>query len=278
MRTACLIVVLAGCHADPLSPDENIAGWANTASALGVFTTGYEPLAFAVGDAQFADPSCPATADDGTTVTITGGCVDTGGVAWSGSATVVRGAGGALTLTLDAYGNDAFLGPERTTGTFAVVELAADHHAFEVDLVRSGGLTTTIAYSGTVRGDASGPTIWNGAGTISRRGDYFDGGTVEAATVDQLRDDAICPGEGISGRTTMTSAEHAVVIEYDGATDCDAADSARWSRDGVDQGTIEGITCSAGDPGGLGALAVVLVALGRRRRRRARSSPGARSR
>jgi MYXO-CTERM domain-containing protein len=57
-----------------------------------------------------------------------------------------------------------------------------------------------------------------------------------------------------------------VVIEYDGASDCDDRDSARWSRDGDDRGTIEGITCSTGGPGGLGALALVLCLVVRRRR------------
>ena len=271
MRTLSLsiIAVLAGCHVDPLSPDENIAGWANTASAVGVFTTGYEPLAFAERQLAFADPACPSTADDGTTVNIAGECVDADGIEWFGAATVVRGAAGALTLTLDGYGNDAILGPERAFGTITVRELAADHHAFDVDLVRRGGLTTDVAYSGTVRGGATGPTTWNGSGTISRNGDFFDGGTIEATTVDQVRDGSICPGEGISGRTTMTSEEHTVEIQYDGATDCDADNAARWSRDGEDQGTIDGVTCSAGGPGGLGALALVVLAtcVARRRRR-----------
>jgi uncharacterized protein (TIGR03382 family) len=269
MRTLSILIVLAvaGCHDDPLSKAGNIAGWANASSALGVFTTGYEPLAFAAGQAPYADPACPATTDDGTTVTITGGCVDIAGVEWFGVATVVRGAGGRLDLTLDGHGNDAFGGPARATGTFLVEELAADHHAFDVDLVQRGGITTTVRYTGDVVGGLTGPTTWNGSGTISREGDFFDSGTVEAVTVDQLRDGALCPGEGVSGRTTMTSDEHTVVIEYDGATACDDADAARWSRDGEDQGTIDGVTCSAGGRGGPGAAALVALAVVLARRR-----------
>jgi hypothetical protein len=266
----CVVVVAAGCHADPLAKDKNVAGWANAASALGVFQVGYDPIGFATGDTTFADPGCPATTDDGTTVTIAGNCTDTGGVQWYGSATVVRGAGGALSLSLDGYGTDEFVGPARTTGTFAVRELAADLHAFDVDVVIEGGLDSVIEYSGTVRGGTTGPTTWNGSGTISRSGDFFDGGTVEATTVDQLRDNAICPGEGISGRTTMISDEHTVVIEYDGATDCDAEDAAHWSRDGEDQGTIAGVTCNAGGRGGVGTLALIALATCLARRRRAR--------
>jgi hypothetical protein len=268
-----IVLVLAGCAKDPLSKAENIAGWANATSALGVFTTGYEPLAFATGQQPFADPACPATTDDGTTVVITGGCVDAGGVEWFGSATVVRGAAGALSLTLDGYGNDAFLGPARSTGTFAVEQLAADHHAFDVDVVTVGGITTSVVYTGDVVGTVTGPTTWNGSGTITREGEFFDSGTVEAVTVDQVRDGARCPGEGISGRTTMTSDEHTVVIEYDGATACDDADAARWSRDGEDQGTIDGVTCSAGGRGGLGALALVALALALARRRAPTARP-----
>jgi hypothetical protein len=171
-------------------------------------------------------------------------------------------------VTFDGYGNDAFVGPERTTGTFNVQQQATDRHSFEAHVTRRGGVTTEIDYVGSVTGGYTGPTTWNGSGSITRNGDFFDGGTVEAETVDQLRDNAICNGEGISGRTTMTSAEHVVVIEYDGATACDDRDAARWSRDGEDRGTIDGITCSAGGAGGYGALVVVVALLTRRGARR----------
>lgn len=274
MRTICLslIVVLAACKADPLAKDKNVAGWANAASAFGVFSGVYDPIAFATGDSTFTDTACPATADDGTTAVITGGCRDSDGVQWEGTATVVRGAAGTLTVTLDGYGNDAFVGIVRKTGTVVVHELAPDRHSFDVDVTSDGGLTEVVEYSGTVAGDPAAATTWNGSGTISRDGDFFDGGTVEAITVDQLRDNSICAGEGISGRTTMTSDDHVVVIDYDGATDCDDHDAAHWSRDGEDQGTIEGVTCGAGSgAGGPGAVALIGLAtwLARRRCKRA---------
>lgn len=269
-----ILATLAACKADPLEKDKNVAGWANASSALGVFSAVYEPIGFADGDVTFADAGCPTTSDDGTTAVITGDCTDTAGVTWTGSASLVRGAAGALTVTFTDYGNDSVLGPVRRTGTVAVHELAADRHSFDVDVTSDGGLTEVVEYSGTVVGNAtSGPTTWNGTGTISRDGDFFDGGTITATTVDQLRDNSICAGEGISGRTTMTSDDHTVVIEYDGATDCDDNDAAHWSRDGEPQGTIEGITCSAGGRGAGGPAAVGLIALAtglaRRRRRTA---------
>jgi MYXO-CTERM domain-containing protein len=274
MRTLCLslIVVLAACKADPLAKDKNVAGWANASSALGVMAGVYDPIGFATGDSTFADAACPATSDDGTTAVITGGCRDSDGVEWTGSATVVRGAAGMLTVTFTGYGNDQILGPVRKTGAVVVHELAPDRHSFDVDVTSEGGLTEVVEYSGTVDGAAAGATTWNGSGTISRDGDFFDGGTITATTVNQLRDDSICAGEGISGRTTMTSDDHTVVIDYDGATDCDGNDAAHWSRDGEDQGIIEGISCSAGSgAGGPGGVALIGLALGLARRRRNRA-------
>ena len=43
------------------------------------------------------------------------------------------------------------------------------------------------------------------------------------------------------------------VVTYDGATDCDAAGTARWSLNGTDQGEIEGINCSVSAHSGRGA-------------------------
>lgn len=73
-----------------MSEDKHVAGWANSSSALGVFAIGYEPLAFADGAHQFEDPACPVTSDDGTTVTIRGGCTDNKGTTWAGTATTAR--------------------------------------------------------------------------------------------------------------------------------------------------------------------------------------------
>jgi hypothetical protein len=50
------------------------------------------------------------------------------------------------------------------------------------------------------------------------------------------------------------------VITYDGASDCDENHTARWSRDGIDMGAIEGVTCAAGR-GSAGGAIVMLLAL-----------------
>jgi hypothetical protein len=110
---------------------------------------------------------------------------------------------------------------------------------------------------------------WSGSGTITRDGDFFSGGTIVAHTESQLRDNDICPGEGVSGTTTMKSDRHVVAISYDGAVACDDAHSARWSLDGTDQGLVSGVTCSAGGPGGAALIVVMtFVPLVRRPRRR----------
>jgi MYXO-CTERM domain-containing protein len=267
MRHLGIIAFVAACGGgDPLDKADNVAGWANATSAIGAFEWVREPVAFADGKFDYGDPACPVTATAGTTTTVTGGCTDTDGHQWGGTATVEHGSP-TRTVTLDAFGNDAFGGLLLSTGTVTITEQAPDMHTFEVELVSDGGISTTTHYSGTVAGTYDTPTTWNGSGTITRTGNFFDGGTVTAATADQVRDNAACPGEGFSGTTTITSDDHVVVITYDGNTACDMDHSARWSLDGKDEGIIKGVTCSGGSGGsGWVALALGLVVLRRRRR------------
>jgi hypothetical protein len=264
MRLAWICVV-AGCGGgDPLESNKDIAAWANVSSAVGAFEVGREPIAFADGEFEFDDPACPTTSDDGTTATVDGNCTDNRGHVWTGSATVVR-TGAVRTVSLDEFGNDALLGAVATTGSVIISEQAVDQHSFTADYVSVSGVRTTVDYSGMVSGTYDTVTTWNGTGTISRDGDFIDSGTINALTVDQVRDDTACGGESASGTTTMTSEEHVVVITYDGATDCDPDSSALFSRDGGDQQVITGVTCSTGG-GGAGWIAIVLVGLLVRRR------------
>ena len=272
IAVAALLAAACKSGGDPLERPEDIAGWANSASAFGVYTLAHEPLAFTNDTFSFADPDCPATRDDGTTVVITGACTDADGRAWDGEVDVARREGG-WSLTFDGFGDDRFGGMARVTGTFEVDEQRENMHSFDADLERDGGIESSITYSGTVEGGYEGPTVWNGSGHVSRDGITINSGAVDADTVDQLRDADVCPGEGVSGTTTMVSDEHTVVITYDGDTACDDEDAARWSRDGEDQGLVNGVTCSAGSPAGAGcALLVFLLVLPLRRRRRCVSS------
>ena len=268
-RSLAALLLALGCGGggDPLEDADHIAGWANASSAFGVYTIAHEPLAFANQAFSFNDPGCPATSDDGTTVVITGECEDSEGRAWAGEVTVLRRAGG-WSLTFDGFGDDRWSGMARVTGSFEVDEEGDSFHSFEADVDIDSGIESHTAYSGTVEGGYQGPTVWNGSGRVSRDGITINSGSVDAETVDQVRDGELCPGEGVSGTTTMVSPEHEVVISYDGDTDCDEDDAARWSLDGEDQGLVTGVTCSAGGPAGAGsALLLLLLAVSLRRRR-----------
>jgi uncharacterized protein (TIGR03382 family) len=267
IAVAALLGLGCGGGGDPLERPEDIAGWANAASALGVYTHAHQPLGLANGAFEYPDPACPTSEDDGATLVITGGCTDSSERTFDGEVTVERG-DGSWTLTFDSFGDDRFGGMARVSGTFTVTEAGEDRYSFEADLDRDGGIESRTRYSGTVAGGYDTATVWNGSGTVSREGIVINSGAVDAVTVDQRRDDDVCAGEGLSGTTTMTSDEHTVVITYDGDTACDEDDAARWSLDGEDQGLVTGVTCAAGGPAGAAAgLAVLLVAFSLRRRR-----------
>ncbi|MCG8418967.1 MAG: hypothetical protein MJE77_13605 [Proteobacteria bacterium] len=272
-KVSILIIALCACQGDPLEDAGDIAGWANSASSLAVYTHGYEPIAIADGEITLADPSCPVVVDHSTKVTITGdGCIDSKGDEFFGTATVVRTATG-LELTLDGYGHGRDGGAvSLVTGTFAVTSSGQNVHTFNVDLISRGGIDTDIVYTGRVEGTYDEPTLWNGSGTIRRNDMTINSGRVEATTVDQLRDNDICPGQNVSGVTTLASEEHTVEITYDGASDCDDDYSARWSRNGQDQGVVTGVTCSTSGRGGswLGLALVVGLAFVLRRKPRAK--------
>ena len=276
---AVLVALLAGCgspkeHVSTLDDEENVRTWANTASSVAVWANVHAPMALADGQDAFTDPDCPVISDDGTTVTIAGGCTDSQGDEWTGTATVVR-SGEDRSATLDDYGRDAeHLGTVR--GTFDLTETNALTHEFDADLVHDGGLTTTITYSGSIEGDWSTATTWNGSGTATRDGMVEPVGTIEAETVDELLDDTVCAGQALSGETTIHSGDHVAVVTYDGATDCDEDEAATWTYDGEDRGLVTDVVCSAlpvpGRPVHVDVLVLVLVlVVGGRFRPRARA-------
>lgn len=279
MRAAVFLViasaVAAGCSSGTdLGNPEHARDWANSASALAVFVPAHEPLAVADGEMTFADPACPTVDDDGTTLVITGGCANADGRRWEGTATVVRGADGAYDVTLSGYGNaDEGNDVARITGTFTVRSAGTDAHSFDADYTRDGLLTLDVDYAGTVTGGYDTATVWSGSGTVTRGGFTDASGTATATTADQRRDGEVCGSESVSGSTTIVLGERTLVIDYDGETDCSDDHTARWTVDGEDQGTLDGIVCAAspgrGQPWSLvafGAAALWIVA--RRSRRR----------
>jgi hypothetical protein len=270
-----LLLLLAeyGCSSNaeftPMGPFEepkHVQSWANSASAVGVYSNVFQVLAVADGHGTFADASCPVIDDDGTTWNAHGACTDSEGTKWQGQASVVRD-GAERALTLDGFqGND---------GTVALHEAELDLHEFDAHLVLGG--FTTINYSGSVQGGYSGPTLWNGSGQVTRDGFIAPNGTVDATTLDEKVDNDVCPGQPVSGRTTITMGADEAVISYDGESDCDDAQAAKLSVNGEERGTVDGITCTVTAPaggksaGGATSLACCVTAwVLRRRAQRAR--------
>jgi hypothetical protein len=266
-----LLLSLAACRdGDPSIEAEHAAVWANAGSALGVYTNLHVPVAFTLGEHEFADPTCPVTGDNGVTATITGGCTDSEGKRFEGSMRITRVDGPRdLDLSYTDYGSGEG-DIVRTSGTASVRQTGTDLYAYEANLVVDGGATVDITYSGTVSGDYGQATLWNGTGTITRTG-FPPEGTAAVETVDQLVDDSVCSGQSVSGETTIEVDGHTIVITYDGESDCDEANAARWSLDGKDQGLVEGITCAVtpgGGRAGAGLFVLALLACARARRSR----------
>jgi len=274
------VATAAGCQGDddqvqdPLATATDAGQWANRASALGIYAAfGYTPIAVADGQSNFTDPECPLVADDGITVTITGGCEASDGTHWLGTATVVR-SGDDRTLSLDGYGSTSDLAFQSIrTGTVSIHSNGDGVHSFDVDATQSGIDESDVVYSGTVEGGYDGPSLWNGSGQVTYQGD-----SVEAKTTNQLVDGEVCKGQSASGTTTLTSNEHVVVITYDGAQDCDDEAAAQWSQDGIDQGLLEGVSCAVIQPSPASAAFVLFTLLGllrllARQRRRRNGSP-----
>jgi hypothetical protein len=265
-----LVLLLAACgnRVDA----EDVAVWANSGSALGVYTHLHAPIEFALGETTFVDPTCPMTANDGTTVTITGGCTDSEGKRFEGEVTITRVDGPRdLDLNFSGYGSGEGEGEiALNTGTASLDQLDGDAYAYEVDLVNEGPVTLDIDYSGTIVGDFGQPATFNGSGTVTRSG-FPPKGTAEVSTVDQLVDDDVCSGQSAAGETTIEVDGHVIVVTYDGETDCDEDQAARWSLDGEDQGLVEGITCavtSGGSRAGGVLCVLMLLGLGATRSRR----------
>ena len=249
----------------PFDSAKDVQTWAMSASAVGVYARAYELLGVADGELSFGDPACPVVSDDGSTLTATGGCTDLGERPFKGSATVVRD-NGAQTLTLDGW--------QDNDGTVVVRSTSDGARSFDADLVIEG--VTTIHYSGTVEGGYEGPTLWNGGGRIERVTAAPLGG-VDATTVDELVDDAVCSGQPLSGSTTLYTSGDTAVITYDGATDCDDQRNARLVVNGEDRGLVASIYCGVGVLGARGAsggpaFVLALIALASLRRRPTRAT------
>ena len=218
-----------------------MAAWANSASALAVFLPASQLVEMARGERDLP-ASCPA-AQDGTTLTLTGDCTDGDGVFWSGTATVDR-TGDDLLVTLADYGSDSDGDePAGVTGTWELSATGAESYAFVATYEQGGLVTLDVDYDGSIARTGE-VIVWNGSGTVERGGFTDATGTVEATTVDQRRDPDLCTNQSASGTTTLVQKKHTVEITYDGATDCDDAQSAQFSVDGGPSRSVDGVSCS----------------------------------
>lgn len=231
--------------ADPRLDDPgSVHTWVVSASALAAYLNVYEPLAYIDGQLSFDDASCPAVTDDGSIMTITGGCRDSG-VSVTGSVTIERTSARDLQVSFDRYGRSEDASQIPTlSGSAQVRDLSDDEREFDLDVVHEGDARTALVYSGTVTGSYDGATIWSGSGDVERSGAQTPTGSIHATTTAELVDDEICSGQPVSGETRLEGGGRVVVVTYDGATDCDSGNSARWELDGADQGALHGVTCS----------------------------------
>jgi len=241
------------------------------------------------------DPTCPVATTMGTTIMVEGGCTDSDGDAWSGSAVFDGDINGDWTVTWNAFtvvdapsecngdpaddrGStvvDGSASLSGTAGTVASFTLNVTETDVQPNLLGCGEHTIekTYDYSGTVEtgadtdGDGTPDELtFDGAGTISRA-EKADDLTITATTVAQFMDRTICDREPLSGTTTMVSGNHSGVVTNDGATDCDDPPTGAFTYDGEAQDEVAiGSVCTVvrvggrGAPAGLALVAAVLVA------------------
>lgn len=280
------------------------------ASAPGAYYSGLEPLLLAglagtgtgsgSGSGSGA-PACPVKTMSGTTSSYEGGCTDSKGRTWFGSATSTGDQTTGGTITYDGFGYDGtntcmtMMVPVHLVFDGTLHQTIGTQNAFTVDVTTtSDGVDSTtcttlsaksaVSYSGSftptgadTNGDGTPDgKLWEGAGSFGNT--LY--GKVSAQTVDEVVDNNVCSHEAASGTTTVNANGHVAVITYDGATDCSTMSTVTWTLDGVDQGTITGVSCNSGGARGSWPLAVALALVLRSRRwrsPRAKRSTSARS-
>lgn len=277
----------------PLTSEAEIANFSN-GSALKV----YMVAAGMRGMASEIEGSCPSVKVDGNTTTITGDCTDSEGNKFTGRAVIKLDAAGSKTgtTTFDGFGTESQgtcesgskytekvlvdgtskLGGTQTEGTFDI-DLVVEQTGVE-DEGNCVSKTQRIAYD--YSGELDGPlplteddamsmlrdSTWNGRGRMGATG--F--GVVSLETKNEVLNPEKCSFEALSGTTTITAGKNEAVITYDGAAQCTPASAATWTLNGVSQGSMIGIGCSALGGGAMSAWG--LLALGGLVLRRRRNS------
>ena len=111
-------------------------------------------------------------------------------------------------------------------------------------------------------------SVWRGQGRVGISG--F--GWFHTSTEEEILDKTVCATEATSGRTRISASGESILIEYDGASDCDEASTVRVTQAGQTQ-EREGIACRIGRRRGPEAPLLVGLIASLWLLRRRRSSP-----
>lgn len=247
-----------------------VLAWEDLARPDGLYT-----IATFVGLVGAQEGPCPRVERSGSVTTVHGKCTDPQGDRIEGKARVIERNGETL-VRLRGYGD----AEAKVWGRVRLWTEPRPH--FTIDLRIEPGLElehvpgpapawTAIEAEG--HRDEHG--AWQAEGRLAAEGH----GRVRMRATDVVLGDE-CSHEPLRGTTELWAGDEHVVITYDGATDCDSDGTARWSRNGVDQGELSGIdgslSCDADEQQGGGAVPMsgaMLLMLGLRRRREPRA-PG----
>ncbi len=253
----CLLLALGGCGSESEPPpaaedgtlDEpaDIRYWANAGSAVAVYANVHQLFAIADGQSAFPDPACPSVEDDGTTLSVSGGCSESesDGTQWMGSASVERSGNGDLELVVEHFGTRRGEASDTRDGEASLRRIDATHRDFSISLMHVDGARTGIQYEGQVSGDYGARTVFEGSGQVTRNSKLPPSGTVDVSTTAEVLDNDVCSGQPLSGNTTIANEQgETVVVTYDGESDCDSSAAASYSFNGHPRGKITGISCA----------------------------------
>ena len=248
------------------------------------------------------DMTCPHQEVHGDTTTFTGGCTDSAGVEWFGTATARADGGNHISeIHFEDYGSrrTRMCSPSGGGPAVSITERQINHGSthtdgagtnnasFHVDLTVEGEkagddcvvgpVTLAISYEGTVARSGVDMNMDGTVDTATYNGHGRFGtsaeGVVDAITTNEVLDSNVCNDEAISGTTQLSANGHSAVITYDGATDCSMDHTVTWTYDGMSRGTLTGVACGVGHPSRSGlawwssAIAIAACAMASRRRR-----------
>ncbi|HLT31355.1 MAG TPA: MYXO-CTERM sorting domain-containing protein [Myxococcaceae bacterium] len=248
-----------------------------------------------VAEDSSANTPCPTISRDGDVTRVVGGCTTDEGIRYIGEATYTvakegrpygtvefSGFGTETPSECGAEGDRTAIEEIRFEGTM-VVKGDRNQSELDFDVAVEGNSVDEItcaledqAVAYVFKGTVDGPlpdlsnessianltaSTWNGTGKVG----ISEFGYVDIETTDEVIDVNTCRFGAISGQTKLTG-DREIVITYRGAEQCGAA--ANWTLDGVDQGELRGVTCSAMGGGSLSAFGLLAVGGLLRRRRR----------